>query len=149
MEDKLIMQVHISLDKDHIVGFESPGGTVKMLPFTGTVEGEIFHGVVAPGGVDTQVTNRNQVRHMSARYMLVGEDCDGQQSHIYIDNEGWFTNGERPSPFKTIPTFITDSKRLAPYLHQNKFRGEGCHEDGQLVIKFYEIMDTVGVDDSD
>ena len=93
MSDKLIMQVHIELGKEHIVDLDGPAGTVKMLPFTGSVEGEIFHGKAAPGGVDTQVTNRNQVRHMSARYMLVGEDCEGQPCHIYVDNEGWFTNG--------------------------------------------------------
>ena len=139
MSDKLILQVHIALDREHTVRLEGPAGTVAMLPFTGRVEGELFSGEVLPGGVDTQITNQNQVRHMSARYMLAGRDYEGQPCHIFVENEGWFTNGDRPSPFLTVPRFLTDSKVLAPYLHRNQFRGEGWHEDGHLVIKFYEI----------
>ena len=141
MADKLIMEVYVELEPDHVVGLEGSAGTVKMLPFVGTVKGEIFNGVVAPGGVDTQVTNTVGARNMSARYMLVGKDRDGQDCHIYVDNEGWFTNGEHPSPFTTVPTFLTDSKSLAPYLHQNKFRGEGHPGEKGPIIKFFEIMD--------
>lgn len=66
-------------------------GCVKMIPFKGTVHGPVFTGIVEPCGVDTQITNQNEVRHMSARYMLTGKDMDGQDCHIYIENNGWFT----------------------------------------------------------
>ena len=141
MADKLIMEVYVELEPEKVVELTGPNCKVKMLPFIGTVKGEIFNGVVAPGGVDTQVTNAVGVRNMSARYMLVGKDRDGQDCHIYVDNEGWFTNGEQPKPFTTVPTFLTDSACLAPYLHQNKFRGEGHPGEKGPTIKFFEIIE--------
>ena len=139
MTNDPIFQIHVEVDRSAVSLLQSPAGTVKMLPFTGTVEGRLFSGVVCPGGVDTQVTNCCQVRHMSARYMLEGKDCEGNPCHIYIENNGWFTNGERPSPFATVPTFLTDSPVLAPYLMRSQFRGEGRKENGHLVIYFFEI----------
>lgn len=141
MADKLIMEVYVELEPEKVVALTGSNCTVKMLPFVGTVKGEIFNGVVAPGGVDTQVTNAVGVRNMSARYMLVGKDREGKDCHIYVDNEGWFTNGEQPRPFTTVPTFLTDSACLAPYLHQNKFRGEGHPGEKGPTIKFYEIIE--------
>lgn len=141
MADKLIMEVYVELEPEKVVDLTGPGCKVKMLPFVGTVKGEIFNGVVAPGGVDTQVTNAVGVRNMSARYMLIGKDSAGKDCHIYVDNEGWFTNGEQPKPFTTVPTFLTDSETLAQYLHQRKFRGEGHPGEKGPIIKFYEIMD--------
>ena len=141
MADKLIMEVYVELEPEKVVELTGPHCKVKMLPFVGTVKGELFNGVVAPGGVDTQVTNAVGVRNMSARYMLVGKDREGKDCHIYVDNEGWFTNGEQPRPFTTVPTFLTDSACLAPYLHQNKFRGEGHPGEKGPTIKFYEIID--------
>ena len=142
MKDKLIMTVHVVLDAEGIVGFENSYSRVKMLPFSGTVEGEIFNGIVAPCGVDTQVTNRVGVRNMSAKYMLIGKDKDGQDCHIFVDNEGYFTPDTKPGPFKTVPTFITDSKCLAPYLMRNQFRGEGhSRPDGKGPdILFFEVL---------
>lgn len=141
MADKLILTVHVELDRERIAEMESHAGKVAMLPFSGTAEGEIFHGVVVPCGVDTQVTDRCGVRHMSARYMLAGKDKEGQSCHIYVDNEGWFTGGgQLPRPFQTIPTFLTDSACLAPYLHANRFRGEGhSRPDGSPDILFFEV----------
>jgi len=41
------------------------------------------------------VTNQNEVRHMSARYMLTGKDSDGADCHICVENSAWFTDGAR------------------------------------------------------
>ena len=42
--------------------------------------------------------------------------------------------------FHTVPTFITDSPVLAPYLHQTgRFEGEGWGKEDGLHILFYEI----------
>ena len=136
-----ILEILVQTDPEGTVELESEIGHVKMIPFKGTVDGALFHGVVEPCGVDTQVTNQNDVRHMSARYMLTGWDCDGQPCHIYVENNAWFTGGERPRPFRTVPTFITDSKRLAPYLHRNQFVGEGLRDERGLWIRFYELSD--------
>ena len=139
MADKLIFEVHIGIDEKDISFLKGPAGEVVMIPFTGTVTGEIFNGVVRPGGVDTQTVNQNGVRHMSARYMLEGTDSAGEPCRIYIENNGWFET--QSMPFKTIPTFYTDSKSLAPYLHSNRFRGEGHPAAGGVVIKMFEICD--------
>ena len=139
MEDKLIMEVFVDIDPEEISKVESASGTVIMIPFWGTVSGEIFNGKILPGGVDTQVVDCNGIKHMSARYMLEGEDNTGESCKIYIENNGAF-HIDAPRPFKTVPTFYTDSKELAPYLHSRKFRGEGHPREGGVVIKFFEVM---------
>ena len=137
MADKLIMEVLVSIEGKDVSFLKGPAGEVVMIPFGGTVQGEIFNGVVCPGGVDCQRGNLTGVRHMCARYMLEGTDSAGEKCHIFVDNNGWF-NGMQ-SPFQTVPTFMTDSKTLAPYLHQNKFRGEGHPREGGVTIKFFEV----------
>ncbi|MDE6589456.1 MAG: DUF3237 domain-containing protein, partial [Oscillospiraceae bacterium] len=74
-------------------------------------------------------------------YMLTGKDVEGHDCHIYIENNGWFTDGARPKPFKTVPTFITDSPVLAPLLHRNQFVGEGLRDENGLCIRIYELGD--------
>lgn len=138
MQDKLIFEVIVEIDPKQISRLKGPAGEIMMIPFGGIVEGELFNGRVLPGGVDTQTVDQNGVRHMSARYMLEGTDNTGEQCRIYIDNNGWFS-GEMVMPFKTIPTFFTDSKVLAPYLHNNKFRTEGHPHQGGVIIKVFEI----------
>lgn len=137
--DKLIFEVHVEIDEKDVSYLKGPAGEVVMIPFSGTVKGTLFNGKVMPGGVDTQTVNQNGVRHMSARYMLEGIDNAGELCHIYIDNNGWFEIESQP--FKTIPTFYTDSKKLAQYLHRNTFRGEGHFIEGKTVIKLYEICE--------
>ena len=116
-------------------------GTIDMIPFKGTATGEIFEGIVEPCGVDTQLVNAAGIRHMSARYMLTGQDMNGQPAHIYIENNGWFDENQGPMvlPFKTVPVFYTDSSALAPYLHRNQFVGEGHLLPDGLHILFFEI----------
>jgi len=138
MTDKLIFEVTVDIDPAQISQLKGPAGEVLMIPFGGTVEGELFSGRILPGGVDTQTVDQNGVRHMSARYMLEGVDKNGEKCRIYIDNNGWFS-GEMVMPFKTIPTLFTNSKALAPYLHSNNFRTEGHSRQGGVTIKVFEI----------
>lgn len=141
-KDAPILEILIETDPVRTVEFDSEIGHVKMIPFQGTVKGKIFTGIVEPCGVDTQITNQIEVRRMSARYILTGKDADGTACHIYIENNAWFTDGARPKPFRTVPTFITDSPRLAPYLHRNRFIGEGLRDESGLWIRFYELEET-------
>lgn len=134
-----IMEISVQTDAAASVTLSGELGQVKMIPFCGQVRGPIFSGIIEPCGVDTQITDQNEVRHMSARYMLTGRDYTGANCHIYIENNGWFTDGARPKPFKTVPTFLTDSKVLAPLLHRNQFVGEGQREETGLFIRFYEL----------
>ena len=136
---KLALEILVQTRPEETREFETELGRVKMIPFGGTVDCELFHGICEPFGVDTQITNQADVRHMSARYMLTGKDSAGSECHIYVENNAYFTNGETPRPFYSKPTFYTDSKLLAPYLHRNQFIGEGKREEDGLHIRFYEL----------
>ncbi len=143
MEKKLVMEVHVTIDPADISVLNGPAGGVVMIPFGGTVTGEIFSGKVCPGGVDVQRTNLSKIRHMCARYMLEGTDNTGEPCKIFVDNNGWFDDEIPPvgEGFKTVPTFLTDSKALAPYLHQNKFVGIGTPSEGGVLISIYEVIE--------
>ncbi|MBE6122257.1 MAG: DUF3237 domain-containing protein [Erysipelotrichaceae bacterium] len=138
---KLILEILVQTDKERTKTIETRTGTVKMIPFSGIVKSGIMTGIVEDTGVDTQITNQNGVRHMSARYMLSGCDSDGESCNIYVENNAWFTNGERPKPFRTVPTFYTDSKKYADYLTRNAFIGEGLRDEEGLRIRFYEMAE--------
>ena len=138
MDRKLIMDIHIVME-GRVCQLRGDNCEVVMIPFSGSVDSELFKGIVEPCGVDTQVVNAAKVRHMSARYMLTGRDSQGNDAHIYIENNGWFTEGGEQGPFATVPTFYTDSPVLAPYLHTNQFVGEGIGLEDGLHIRFYEV----------
>ena len=138
MDRKPIMDIKIEANGPAI-HLQGENGEVLMVPFKGSVKSDLFNGIVEPCGVDTQIVNAANVRHMSARYMLTGKDSAGQDAHIYVENNGWFDDLTKTMPFHTVPTFYTDSKALAPYLHCNRFVGEGVDEADGLHISFYEI----------
>ena len=85
--EKPILELLVQTRPDEVVELESELGHVKMIPFSGTVSGALFQGVIEPCGVDTQVTDAAGVRHMSARYMLTGTDYMGASCHIYVEND--------------------------------------------------------------
>ena len=136
--EKPILELLVQTRPDEVVELESELGHVKMIPFSGTVSGALFQGVIEPCGVDTQVTDAAGVRHMSARYMLTGTDYMGASCHIYVENDAWFTNGKRPKPWHSVPRFRTDSAALAPILHRGGFIGEGLRQADGLHIRFYQ-----------
>ena len=138
MNREPVIEVKVEFDQPGMK-FETETGEVSMIPFYGTVKGKLFSGIVEPWGVDTQVKNQIGIRHMSARYMLTGIDSAGEKCHIYIENNGWLTDDRPSRTFRTVPTFMTDSKTLAPYLHRNQFEGQGSVEEDGLWIRFYEI----------
>ncbi|MBR2792838.1 MAG: DUF3237 family protein [Erysipelotrichaceae bacterium] len=138
MNREPVIEVKVEFDQPGMK-FETETGEVSMIPFYGTVKGKLFNGIVEPWGVDTQVKNQIGIRHMSARYMLTGIDSAGEKCHIYIENNGWLTDDRPSRTFRTVPTFMTDSKTLAPYLHRNQFEGQGSVEEDGLWIRFYEI----------
>ena len=135
---KPVLDIKIEM-KEEPVKLKAENGEVVMIPFAGSVEGELFSGIVEPCGVDTQVVNVANIRHMSARYMLTGRDKDGRSAHIYVENNGWFDDAHPQMPFRTVPTFCTDSPALAPILHSSRFVGEGIVEADGLHIRFYSI----------
>ena len=138
MERKPILDIKIEFNGPTL-HMQSENGAVDLIPFRGAVAGERFSGIVEPCGVDRQLVNAAHVRHMSARYMLTGRDCAGNDCHIYVENDGWFDDRRQNAPIETVPAFYTDSPVLAPYLHRNQFVGEGVFLEDGLHIRFYEI----------
>lgn len=137
MDRKPVLDVRVEFNGP-AVQMKGENAEVVMIPFAGSVSGECFTGIVEPCGVDTQLVNAAGVRHMSARYMLTGRDREGNDCHIYVENNGWFDGPELSMPFRTVPTFHTDSPALAPYLHRDQFIGEGVNGEDGLHIRFYE-----------
>ena len=66
----VILELFVQTNPERIVELESELGAVRMIPFSGAATGPLFQGIIEPCGVDTQITNAANVRHMSARYML-------------------------------------------------------------------------------
>lgn len=87
---------------------EGKRGSVVMIPFEGEAEGPLFRGSVTGPGVDTQRWDREGRGSLSARYMLEGRDRDGNACRIFIENQGNWETGFRP-------TLVTDSPLLAPW----------------------------------
>jgi len=138
---KLILTVHVHIDRSEITSLNGPGGEVVCIPFGGTVSGDLFSGHVCPGAVDVQRVNLSGVRHMCARYMLDGVDYMGKPCRIFVENNGWFTQDLTPgTAFRTVPTLITDSQALSPYLHQNRFAGEGSPSPDGVTIRLYDVL---------
>ncbi len=137
MKEKAILEIHIDI-AERGLKMMTELGEVSMIPFAGSCDCDAFKGIVEPWGVDTQIVNQANIRHLSARYVLTGKDEKGNDCHIYIENNGWMENTPSMS-FTTVPTFLTDSPVLAPVLHRNQFIGTGNVEKDGLWIRFYEI----------
>ena len=138
-EEIEVMRVHVCIKSDDNRILTCKKGQITMIPFTGTVEGTIFNGIVCPGGCDVQLENNAQVRHMCARYMLEGKDSDGEPARIYIENNGWFTDGIFPQPFTAVPVFYTDSEKLAAFFDENEFIAKGYPGENGPDICFYRL----------
>ena len=81
--NKPILEIHIDIAEKGL-RMQTELGEVSMIPFAGSVDCELFQGIVEPWGVDTQVVDQTNMRHMSARYVLTGKDKEGNDCHIYI-----------------------------------------------------------------
>lgn len=138
MSSTPVMTIHVLIDRSNCPEMEMPDGKVKIIPFTGTVDGRLFRGTVMPGAADVQVTNPAGVRHMCAQYMLEGRDAAGNDCHIFVENHGYFERGHRPSPFEAWPTFRTDSPALRSYLQGMHFRAEGHRNQQGVDIKIFD-----------
>lgn len=137
---KMIMDFHISVYREQISTMVCETGKVKILPFGGWVESDLFTGKILPGAADVQITNASGIRHMCAQYMFEGTDSTGTPCKLFVKNNGYFEPGREPKPFHTCPTMMTDSKALAPYLQQARFRAEGKSEEDGLHIRIFDVM---------
>lgn len=108
--------------------------TARMIPFHGTVEGECFHGIVLPGGIDTQMQEENGETHLSARYILEGVDEAGAACRIFVENQG--KSALDSGVIRTIPKMVTDSPSLQ-WLETAEIYGEVKGDGEKVIITFY------------
>ena len=92
------------------LGARTLGGQtgVAMIPFAGDAKGPLFSGSVIGPGVDTQLIGPDGRPHLSARYMLEGQDAAGNACRVFIENQGTWEEGFTPS-------IVTDSPLLRPW----------------------------------
>ena len=139
MGHKMIMQFDIVIDGADVTEMTTKNGAVVYIPFTGSVESELFCGTIRPGAADIQVVNPAGVRHMCAKYIFEGTDRTGAPCHLYVENNGYFEKGGMSMPFDATPTFWTDSDELADYLHGAHFRAEGHPAPQGVTIKIFDL----------
>lgn len=137
MEEHPFLEVHVEFHGEQ-VKLQNECEEVLMIPFCGIAKGTLINGIVEPCGVDTQVVNAAGVRHMSARYMITGKDANGEEAHLYIENNGW-SERNLQMPFQTVPTFYTDSKAIREAIAGRQIIGVGEKREDGLWICFQAI----------
>lgn len=126
---KKIMNLQINITEINKVS--SSKGTVQQILFDGNATGELFNGIIMPGGVDTQKYDAKGNGSLSARYMLKGQDYTGRNCLIYIDNY------KKTDEEYTHPDIYTDSEALG-WLEQADLLGKIVFLDDVLNIEIYE-----------
>ena len=116
-------------------------GGVSFIPFTATVESDLFTGTTLPGACDVQVENPAGSRNMCAKYMFKGVDCEGNECHLFVENNGYLAEVMRNDPYlNAYPTFMTDSPVLGEYLSQQRFRSEVAGAEWGVAIRIYDVL---------
>lgn len=128
---KEIITVYVELDGFYEV--HSAEADITMIPFHGTFSTSLFEGVILPGGVDTQIQKRGQVRTLSARYILKGE-YNGETKYIFIENNGKIES----NVIKTVPRVYTDCAELK-YLEKTALSGTVEENgEGRVIIHIFK-----------
>lgn len=139
MEPIMIFKVYA--DREDCSDMMCPYGGVSFIPFTATVESDLFTGRTLPGACDVQVENPAGSRHMCAKYMFRGTDKAGNPCHLFVENNGYLAPVMRNDPFfHACPTFMTDSPLLGEYLSQHRFRSEVQGRDWGVEIRIYDVL---------
>ena len=107
MDSDEVLSVDVVIDNAYDV--KGNRGNATMITFHGESNCRNFKGKILPGGVDTQKQPAGEVRTLSARYILEGEDYTGEHCHIFIENNG---NIGADGTIATTPRIFTDSAAL-------------------------------------
>lgn len=137
---KPIMEFMITIHRGEITRMETKDGKVVFIPFGGSVESDLFTGIIRPGAADVQVTNAAGIRHMHAQYIFEGKNKEGKDCHLYVSNHGYFEPGSQPSPFHACPTFMSDDEELNSILSSPHYRAEGHSWEKGVIIKIFDIQ---------
>ena len=127
----------IDIDWTRASGFDSPCGSVTVIPFTGRVDSPLFRGEIRPGAADVQTQMPGESRVLCARYLFQGTDGEGKNCSLYVENTGRLDGS--PGPIRATPVFLTDSEALGSALRGRSFRSEVHGREGGVRILIFEI----------
>lgn len=140
-EPKPIMVFKVYADSNEVSNLECPYGAVTMIPFSATVESELFTGKTLPGAVDVQIENPGKSRNMCAKYMFRGTDKEGNPCQLFVKNDSYLAPIMRGEPFfDGCPMFLTDSPVLGEYLCGQHFRSEVQGYEWGVEIRIYDVL---------
>lgn len=144
-----IFSITVKVDKPILVGQDDIVGRRQLIPIiSGELIGKDIHGIILPGGVDSQIIRPNGICDLSARYAVKLDDG----TSFYIENSGIRTvpseyielvkNGEFIDPslyyFCTTPKFEVYSQELK-WLTQSIFTCVATRLPDSVILKFYSI----------
>lgn len=136
-----IMIFKVNADPKDCSDMTCPYGDVSFIPFTATVESDLFTGKTVPGACDVQVENPAGSRNMCAKYMFKGTDSAGNDCYLFVENNGYLAEVMRNDPFfHAYPRFMTDSPIFGEYLSQQRFRLEVQSRDWGIEIRIYDVL---------
>ena len=128
-----ILRVYVKIEESFQVNGQKIN--INMLHFSGYAESNYFKGVILPHGIDLQRGEIGKPMNLSARYILEGEDCDGNRCCLFIENNG--SNNEN-GEMVTKPVIVTDSKVLA-WMEEAEFTGSLSFEEDLVIIHICKI----------
>lgn len=128
-----ILRVYVKIEESFVVYGQKTN--VNMLHFSGHAESKYFKGVIMPHGIDLQRGAVGMPMNLSARYMLEGEDCEGNKCRLFIENNG--SNNEA-GEMVTKPVIVTDSKALA-WMEEAEFTGSLSFEEDLVIIHICKV----------
>lgn len=128
---KQVLTIHVNIHQTNEL--TSADHTVRMIMFDGHCDCEAFKGEILEGGIDTQVLNSDGTGTLSARYILEGTDCEGQNCKIFIENNGKVAPGE---PTVTTPVIYTDSAALK-WLEKAILTGTVLPAEGGVLVSVF------------
>lgn len=144
-----VFSITVKVDTPIVVGQDDIVGRRQLIPIiSGEFNSKDQHGIVLPGGIDSQIIRPDGACELSARYAVKLEDG----SSFYIENNGIRTvpseyvelvkNGEFVDPslyyFCTTPKFEIYSENLK-WLTQSIFTCKATRFPDSVELKFYRI----------
>jgi hypothetical protein len=111
--------------------------TVNFITFDGDCQAPFFTGKILDGGVDTQKFEKGKPGTLSARYIIKGKDNKGQETSLFIENNG-FVNED--GSIETSPFILCDNDELAPLFSKKltgRIKNVDCPEKNRIIIEIY------------
>ena len=106
MDREVLLEIRVQCLEPMIVKGQTRD--IVMIPFTGEATGPKFRGTIMGSAVDTQKIPKGGEPLLSARYLIRGQDNEGNDCQVFVENEGSAGSGFHP-------IIVTDSPLLGSW----------------------------------